>query len=75
MEVQLKEAAALSVTYPLESSIVFLYQNSDSHHENMPYIILTPLNPIFIQENCGLQGYTCTLFFLFLLKTSIVGTR
>ena len=31
------------------------------------YIMLTPSNPTFIQENWGLQGYT--LFFLFLLKT------
>ena len=30
------------------------------------YIILTPLNPTFVQWNWGLQGYT--LFFLFLLK-------
>ena len=30
------------------------------------YIVLTPLNPTFISENWGLQGYT--LFFLFLLK-------
>ena len=30
------------------------------------YIVLTPLNPTFIQENWGLQRYT--LFFLFLLK-------
>ena len=30
------------------------------------YIILTPLNPTFIYQNWGLQGYT--LFFLFLLK-------
>ena len=31
------------------------------------FIILTPLNPTFIQLNWGLQGYT--LFFLFLLKS------
>ena len=31
-----------------------------------PYKVLTPLNPTFIQQNWGLQGYT--LFFLFLLK-------
>ena len=31
------------------------------------YIILTPLNPTFIWQNWGLQGYT--LFSLFLLKT------
>ena len=37
------------------------------------YIILTPLNPTFIQENWGLKGYT--IFFLFLLKTWIMGTR
>ena len=30
------------------------------------YIKLTPLNPTFIQQNWGLQGYT--LFILFLLK-------
>ena len=30
------------------------------------YIVLTPLNPTFIQLNWGLQGYT--LIFLFLLK-------
>ena len=30
------------------------------------FIILTPLNPTFIQYNWGSQGYT--LFFLFLLK-------
>ena len=30
------------------------------------YIMLTPLNPTFILQNWGLQGYT--LFFLFLLK-------
>ena len=30
------------------------------------YIVLTPLNPTFIQWNWGLQGYTS--FFLFLLK-------
>ena len=31
------------------------------------YIILTPLNPTFIQKNLGLEGYT--LFFFILLKT------
>ena len=30
------------------------------------YIILTPLNPTFIQKNWGFQGYT--LFFLILFK-------
>ena len=31
------------------------------------YVILTPLNPTFIQQNLSLQGYT--IFFLFLHKT------
>ena len=40
--------------------------SAQSHHENI-HIILTLLNPTFLNKNWGLQGYT--LFFLFLLKT------
>ena len=41
---------------------VLMWQSSRKH----AYIVLTPLNPTFIQQNWGLQEYT--LFFLFLLK-------
>ena len=41
------------------------YMHWKIHHE-IAYIVLTTLNPTYIQYNWGLQGYT--LFFLFLLK-------
>ena len=45
---------------------MYLIQRSCITSRKHAYIVLAPLNPTFIQENWGLQGYT--LFFLFLLK-------
>ena len=47
---------------PLALILYQLFNTSRKH----AYIILTPLNPTFIYQNWGLQGYT--LFFLFLIK-------
>ena len=49
------------------SGIVGGYGQRRMSSRDHAYIILTPLNPTFIQKNWGWQGYT--LFFLFLLKT------
>ena len=44
-----------------------MYDSSeDRSSRKHAYAILIPLNPSFILQNWGLQGYT--LFFLFLLK-------
>ena len=43
-----------------------LKEIQNKHQENMFVKCLPPLNPTFIQQNLGMQGYTH--FFLFLLQ-------